>query len=170
MDSRFTISRQIEIDSAHRIPCHGSKCRNLHGHRYKIVATCSGELFKDSEQQGMVLDFGFLKEEMINHIHNFCDHTLILWQNDPLVPLFIKDTEINMEEINSAIQNQNFFHSEKTISGSIYIIGNIPTAEVLAKHWYDRLFPCIKQRSENKATLANLDVYETPNCVARYPS
>jgi len=49
----FTISRLIEIDAAHRVMTHGSKCRGLHGHRYKIEAVCgskSGDLVKKGEE------------------------------------------------------------------------------------------------------------------------
>ncbi|MFW8587824.1 6-carboxytetrahydropterin synthase [Rhizobium beringeri] len=55
------ITREIGIDAAHRIPHHESKCHNLHGHRYKIAATCVGPLCGDGEQTGMVLDFRFLE-------------------------------------------------------------------------------------------------------------
>ena len=54
------ISREISIDAGHRVTEHTSKCRNLHGHRYTIQAWCSGPLFSEGEQGGMVLDFGFI--------------------------------------------------------------------------------------------------------------
>ena len=59
------ITREIGIDMAHRVTHHGSKCKNIHGHRYTIHAMVKGPLFESGEQQGMVLDFGFLKEEMM---------------------------------------------------------------------------------------------------------
>ena len=30
------ITKEIEIDAAHRVPNHKSKCRTFHGHRYRI--------------------------------------------------------------------------------------------------------------------------------------
>ena len=64
--SLYTVARQIGIDAGHRIQTHGSKCRHLHGHRYLIEAVCeAGHLHQGGEQTDMVLDFGFLKEEMM---------------------------------------------------------------------------------------------------------
>ncbi|RZM10640.1 MAG: 6-carboxytetrahydropterin synthase, partial [Sphingomonas sp.] len=57
---------------------HGSKCHNLHGHRYRIEAWCRGPLFAAGEQTGMVLDFGFLKDEMMRTIDARFDHAFML--------------------------------------------------------------------------------------------
>ncbi len=63
----YTMSREIGIDAGHRVPTHGSKCKNLHGHRYTIQAICkAGFLQSEGEQKAMVIDFGFLKEEMLS--------------------------------------------------------------------------------------------------------
>ena len=40
--NRCELTRRIGIDMGHRVPDHGSKCRNPHGHRYEILATCEG--------------------------------------------------------------------------------------------------------------------------------
>ena len=70
----FRITRFIEIDAGHRIMTHGSKCRHLHGHRYRIEAECAAKAVQpDGVQTGMVLDFGFLKEEMVEIIDRPCD-------------------------------------------------------------------------------------------------
>src|SRR5262245_12908186 len=80
-----TISRRIEIDAAHRVPGHTGKCRNLHGHRYVVEAVCSGELAEAGHEGGMVMDFAFLKEEMLAVIDAECDHAAVLWSADPLL-------------------------------------------------------------------------------------
>ncbi len=69
----------------HRVPEHGSKCRNLHGHRYTIQATCRGLLGDAGEQSGMVVDFGFLKALMMEKIDARFDHRLCLFEGDPLL-------------------------------------------------------------------------------------
>ena len=146
MTQRFEITREIGIDAGHRVPDHGSKCRNLHGHRYTIQATCVGDLIDDGEQTGMVLDFGFLKDEMMNIIDKECDHATILYQYDPL----LKD---HMDAF-----------------GKLVLVDFIPTAENLAKYWYNSLDAQVRIRSNFKATLMKVRVYETPNCWAEYPS
>lgn len=169
MNDKYTISRQIEIDAGHRVTYHGSKCRNLHGHRYKIVAICSGSLFQEGEQQGMVLDFGFLKDEMVQQIHNFCDHALILWVDDPLTHIMLERCETSYDDAKAQVTNAGYFHTHDSLGGALYIIGNVPTAEVLAQHWYNRLQQRIKDRSSSHADLIAIEVHETPNCIARYP-
>src|SRR4051812_9687285 len=80
-----TATREIGIDMGHRVTNHGSKCRNVHGHRYTIEATITGDLIPDGASEGMVMDFSFLKEEMMREIDEYCDHALCLWVKDPIV-------------------------------------------------------------------------------------
>ena len=89
----FTVTRQIFIDAGHRVLTHGSKCRNLHGHRYMIEAVCeAGRLQEAGEQSDMVLDFGFLKDEMMAVIDAPCDHGFLAHVNDDqLLSMFRPD-------------------------------------------------------------------------------
>jgi len=161
--TNFRIMRKIEIDAAHRIPDHGSMCRYIHGHRYVIEAHCVGPLVPVGEQKGMVLDFKFLKEGLIRYIHDPCDHGAILFYNDPilatlLVPDFVMEVGVDhqsYERFNSGLK--------------LYLINCVPTAENLARHWYNRMCSFVKERSEGGAFLENIRVYETPNCYADFP-
>jgi len=170
MSKSYLIERQIEIDAGHRVTHHGSKCRNLHGHRYKIIAVCVGPLATEGEQQGMVLDFGFLKEEMLREIHTPCDHALILWMDDPLLKNFITDATLIEKEIRPQIAKMGFYQTNQSAAGSLYIMPTVPTAENLAAHWFERLQPRVRERSANKAHLHQIKVFETPNCMAAYPA
>ncbi len=168
----YTISREIGIDAGHRVPTHGSKCKNLHGHRYTIQAICeAGKLQDAGEQQDMALDFGFLKEEMMNEIDKPCDHGLILYWRDPLLEVLIHDEEGFMRAI-EIVQSKGHCHvnSDLLIGGveKIYVISGIPTAEVLAEHWFRRLEPRVSERSGGHARLKAIKVWETPNCWAVY--
>ncbi|KKL86524.1 hypothetical protein LCGC14_1943850 [marine sediment metagenome] len=168
----YTISREIGIDAGHRVPTHGSKCKNLHGHRYTIQAICESEdLHEEGEQKDMTLDFGFLKQEMMDVIDLCCDHGVMLWSGDPLLEVLIP----NEEQCNKVA---DFVHQngwcdvsrEWTLSGigKLYVISVIPTAEALAKHWFERLEKRVAERSNNLAWLAKVQVWETPNCWAAY--
>lgn len=163
------ITREIGIDMGHRVTYHGSKCRNLHGHRYKVIATCVGPLFESGEQEGMVLDFGFLKEEMMNEIDAPCDHGTCLWIEDPVLDLLLKlnPEQLQLSSIARTVESDSYWLGFLP-TGKTYIVPFVPTAENLAKHWYDRLLPRILERTNGKASLARIDVWETPNCSASY--
>lgn len=175
--SRHLITREIGIDAGHRVTHHGSKCRNLHGHRYTIQATCEGPLFTEGEQQGMVLDFGFLKEEMMNEIDSCCDHALILWAYDPLLNiLYPGDSQGLRGAVEWALKDGWCFVHPSAADrddhgyGNLYIVPFVPTAENLARHWFERLTPKVLSRTNRQATLLKVKVWETPNCAAEYPA
>lgn len=149
---RFVITRKIEIDAAHRVPDHQSKCFAVHGHRYVIEATCAGELIDRGEQRGMVMDFGFLKECMMTAIHDPCDHGIILWSGDTLADQILESPQPWWK---------------------LRLIESVPTAENLARVWFADLKEQIglffAQRQEDAPQLMQIRVFETPNCWAEYP-
>ena len=157
--SKFAIRRRIEIDAAHRIPDHRSKCFNLHGHRYVIEAEVEGELYPEGEQRGMVMDFGFLKALMMKHIHEPCDHGMILYVDDPLLPTFEDRANYNIPY-------------PFMIGVKMYVIDAVPTAENLAHHWFEAMeFPIHNKLlgEGQQGGLVQVCVWETPNCCAMYP-
>lgn len=176
MSEGFTITRQIAIDAGHRIPDHGSKCRHLHGHRYVVEATCrsvNGELQMAGEEHGMVLDFGFLKDEMMAHVDAPCDHGLILsLHDDELLSLLAPETLDSrtwLDRLRETVGAQGFAATEETRLGQkLYVIPVPPTAECLARHWYQRLRPAVSARSRGIAELVKVTVWETPNCRAEF--
>ncbi|NLO79206.1 MAG: 6-carboxytetrahydropterin synthase [Xanthomonadaceae bacterium] len=170
----YTITRRIEIDAGHRIHLHGSKCRHLHGHRYVIDATCAArELHAQGEQTGMVLDFGFLKEEMLRVIDAPCDHGFLAAIDDValltlLAPEGVAPAEW-IERLRAEVARQGWCATTaNSLATKLYVLPAPPTAEVLARHWFERLAPAVHARSGGLAELAELIVHETPNCSARY--
>lgn len=172
----FAITRKIEIDAGHRIASHASKCRHLHGHRYVVEASCraaTGELVGSGEQAGMVLDFGFLKDEMVRIIDHFCDHGLILAVDDTaLLRMFapeVIDADGWIDAIAGDVAADGFaLRTDARIEQKLYVIGFPPTAECLARHWFERLGPAIARRSGGHAELTGVRVWETPNCWADF--
>ncbi len=162
----FEISREIGIDMGHRVTYHGSKCRNLHGHRYKIHAICDGPLISGGEQDGMVLDFGFLKDEMMQQIDEVHDHGTTLWVQDPLLGTFIGDE--NVAVCADHVLTNGYDMPLSSITGKLCVVPFVPTAENLAKFWFDHMVPRVAERSGNMASLKRIDVWETPNCMASY--
>jgi len=153
----FTIQRQIEIDAGHRVPYHDSKCRYLHGHRWRIVAHVeSPELVAPDPKRpdsGMVVDFGEIKRVLMEEIHNKFDHRLILWAEDPLFEAH-PDPGLFMNVLGYA-----------NIHDSIRTIPTIPTSEGLAQYWAGLVAPGLQGAHFR---LVQLDVWETPNSCATY--
>jgi len=169
VDERFSISREISIDAGHRVTNHGSKCRHLHGHRYTIQAWCEGHLFEDGEQQGMVLDFGFLKEEMMREIDAHFDHGFMFWMHDSLCWEALRNDTPDFEaSVYREIEEQGAYFGHGRGGTKICVLSFVPTAENLAHFWYQRLKPRVAERTAHCATLAAVKVWETPNCWAVY--
>lgn len=66
-----TVWKEISISCAHMIPNHPGKCKNLHGHNYRIQVGVSGPVNK---QTGMVKDFYEIKADLAAVIDGPCDH------------------------------------------------------------------------------------------------
>lgn len=170
----YSVTRQIAIDAGHRIMTHGSKCRHLHGHRYTVEATAEARALRVSgEQTDMVLDFSFLRDEMLAEIDAPCDHGFIASCDDSdLLALFAP------EGAEPGIWVTALRHEARTrgavlttdcrLATKLYVIPGQPTAETLARHWFERLAPRVAARSDGQATLTALVVWETPNCRAEY--
>ena len=166
--SYFSITREIGIDAGHRVTYHGSKCRKPHGHRYTIHATCTGKLAEEGEEMGMVMDFGFLKDEMMREIDDPCDHGFICWSEDSKMLQMYGITPLYMEQNEKQLKQYGYLRIENE-NVKLYIVPFVPTAENLAKHWYERLYPRVKIRTDDRALLSKVVVWETPNCSAEYP-
>ncbi|MDO8606051.1 MAG: 6-carboxytetrahydropterin synthase [Phaeospirillum sp.] len=170
----FKVSRRIEIDAGHRIMTHGSKCRNLHGHRYVVEVECeAGRLHEVGEQTDMVVDFGFLKDEMMRLIDGPCDHGFIAaGADDGLLALFAPATGDAVEWLADlrAVMNRDgaALTSDTRLGTKLYVVPFQPTAECLAKHWFGLLAQPVAVRSGGAARLVSVRVWETPNCMAEY--
>ncbi|CAA7624546.1 6-carboxytetrahydropterin synthase [Magnetospirillum sp. UT-4] len=174
MAAPYRVTRRIEIDAGHRIMTHGSKCRHLHGHRYAVEAVCeAAELHHDGEQTDMVVDFGFLKEEMLTAIDAPCDHGFIAAIADTeLLTLFAPagaDARDWMAALAARVAAEGEATTTDTRLGTrLTVVGFQPTAECLARHWFTKLAGPVRQRSGGTARLVLVRVFETPNCAAEY--
>lgn len=66
----YTIAKTFTIAGAHYLPEHPGKCRELHGHNWKITVICQQSTLSN---EGIVLDFGGIK----NYIKSKLDHKLL---------------------------------------------------------------------------------------------
>ncbi len=167
----ITISRSIEIDAGHRVPFHISKCKHLHGHRWKITAFLRAECVVPDDMRaadsGMVLDYGVLKSIMMEHIHDVFDHRMILWAEDP-----IQCFRDKIYAVTALIPNQPLDEylemTEEGLGTSVVVVPMIPTAENLARYWAELIDPYIRAKLAAPARLIGLEVQETPNSTATH--
>jgi len=73
----LTISKMFTLEAAHFLPNHEGKCKHLHGHAYKIEITLIGKKQDRGPAQGMILDFGKLKQLVNMFIIDELDHKLL---------------------------------------------------------------------------------------------
>ena len=69
----FTITKIMEFEAAHCLTGHKGKCKNVHGHSYKLEVTVGSDTLVD----GMVMDFGDLKNMMKYVVDEYFDHSFI---------------------------------------------------------------------------------------------
>src|SRR5450631_2547935 len=115
-DMAFSITRSIGVDYGHRVMTHGSKCKSIHGHRGTIEVTCTGSsLHQSGEQSEMVLDFGFLKEVMMNVIDKSIDHGFVACIDDKELLAHLLPSEANPIEpigyIKTCLDEQGYWLS-----------------------------------------------------------
>ena len=143
----IAISKNVEFDAGHRVPMHESKCKNPHGHRYKIEAICTGAIITDPEspEYGMLTDFSRLKEFLTHYIHDVLDHAMIIHKDD-----------------------EDFLDAMSGHGWRIVVFPYVPTAENLARWAWQELQPALETAYGDTLTLTQIAVWETPTSVAYY--
>ncbi|MFZ1852055.1 MAG: 6-carboxytetrahydropterin synthase QueD [Nitrosomonas sp.] len=140
------ITRKLEFDAGHRISTHNSQCRHLHGHRYVLEITLSGNIIADEgvPEQGMVMDFSKVKRIAQSVLVDQWDHAFLVYVQDTVVVEFLKTIK-----------------DHKTV-----ILDVQPTAENLATIAFDMLDQAYQDSYGNHLRLEQVRLYETPNCWA----
>jgi 6-pyruvoyltetrahydropterin/6-carboxytetrahydropterin synthase len=137
------ITTRLEFDAGHRIPDHKSQCRNLHGHRYALEITLSGDIISASNtsENGMVMDFSDVKQIARDSVVDVWDHAFLVFKDDKVVLDFLKSLP-----------------NHKTV-----IFPTVPTAENMAAEAFKILKSQYKDIYGNLLTLERVRLYETPN-------
>ncbi len=79
-NKRVMVSKEFTFDAAHHLHCYEGKCKNLHGHTYKVVFGISGYV----DEVGLTIDFGDIKEIWKQEIEIYLDHRYL---NETLPPM-----------------------------------------------------------------------------------
>lgn len=77
----FEVSKEFSFEASHALP-HlppGHKCRNIHGHSYRIKVVCRGKL----DERGFVVDYAEISEAM-RPILSQMDHAYLAGNNESI--------------------------------------------------------------------------------------
>ena len=143
------IRRWVETDTGHRVPNHKSKCRHMHGHRYRWEAELEGDVVIQggASDEGMLMDFSDVSAILNEYIHDVVDHAFIVYEGD--------------KEALVALSHMGDEH--RTL-----IVPFIPTAENLAKWAFENVEPHISSTYGNSLKLHAFHVRETPKSWASW--
>ena len=87
--SKIRITKQFTFETGHALYGYDGKCRNVHGHSYKLSVAVIGSPIADNShvKYGMVIDFGDLKKIVKEEIVDIFDHATVFNKNTPHIEL-----------------------------------------------------------------------------------
>lgn len=87
--SKIRITKQFNFETGHALYGYDGKCKNVHGHSYKLFVTVIGTPNSDIShvKYGMVIDFSDLKKIVKEEIVDKFDHATVFNQNTPHIEL-----------------------------------------------------------------------------------
>ena len=136
----YYLQSEASFDAAHFLKGYLGKCSNIHGHRWRILATVQGDtLREDGSQKGMLTDFGDLKADLKALADQF-DHALLVEEGS------LKENTLN------ALREDGF---------SLVMLPFRTTAENFSRYLYEML-------TAHGYSVKEVSVYETPTNCATY--
>lgn len=79
-NKRVLVSKEFTFDSAHHLHSYEGKCKNLHGHTYRVIFGISSY----TDEIGIAIDFGDIKKIWKEQIEIYLDHRYL---NETLPPM-----------------------------------------------------------------------------------
>lgn len=138
----FKIAKEFSFDMAHLLDGHDGKCKNLHGHTYKLQVEVAGDLYIDGPKKGMVMDFGDIKSVVKKLILTPMDHAFIFDQNS--------ERECKIADVLVGLNSKVFAMSCRT------------TAEEISRFMFQRL------TQEGNLPISAIRLWETPTSFCEY--
>tara|TARA_B100000427_G_scaffold193747_1_gene161028 strand:+ start:389 stop:838 length:450 start_codon:yes stop_codon:yes gene_type:complete len=116
--NKIRITKRFTFEAGHALYGHDGKCKNIHGHSYKLYVTVIGAPITDSNSPkfGMTIDFSDLKSMVKKEIIEDFDHSIILNQNSPHMEL--------AQALQSKEQKVVLVDYQPTIEGMVIDIAN----------------------------------------------
>jgi len=142
---KIRITKHFDFEAAHALPGYDGKCKNIHGHSYQLYVTVIGTPIKDNThpKNGMVMDFGDLKQIVKTEIVDLFDHAIVL------------NTESEHKKLAEKIADY---------SHRMVLVDYQPTSEMMLQDFSKR----ISKRLPKNVKLHSLKLYETNNSYAEW--
>jgi 6-pyruvoyltetrahydropterin/6-carboxytetrahydropterin synthase len=143
--SHIRITKLFTFETGHALYGYDGKCKNVHGHSYKLSVTVIGKPIKDNKNVkfGMVIDFGDLKKIVKSEIVDVFDHATVFNKNTPHVEL-AKELEIR--------------------GHSVLLVDYQPTSEMMVIDFAEK----IKRQLPSHISLFSLRLQETESSFAEW--
>src|SRR6056300_456305 len=143
--SSIRITKQFSFETGHALYGYDGKCKNVHGHSYRLDVTVIGQPISDKTHVkfGMVIDFGDLKKIVKEEIVNVFDHATVFNKNTPHVEL--------------AKELQDRGHN-------VILVDYQPTSEMMILDFAEK----IKNRLPSHIELHSLKLQETSSSFAEW--
>jgi len=143
--SNIRITKQFSFETGHALYGYDGKCKNVHGHSYRLFVTVIGKPISDNTNVkfGMVIDFSDLKKIVKEEIVDVFDHATVFNKNTPHVELAkeLKDRDHN-----------------------VLLVNYQPTSEMMVIDFASK----IKKRLPNSIELFSLKLQETATSFAEW--
>jgi len=143
--SKIRVTKEFRFETGHALYGYDGKCKNVHGHSYKLAVTVIGTPVseKDAVKLGMVIDFGDLKKIVKEEVVDLFDHATVF--------------------------NKNTLHLElarelETRGHKVILANYQPTSENMVIHFADK----IKKRLPKNLQLHSLKLRETETAYAEW--
>ena len=122
------IAKEFRWEMGHRLPEHFGKCKNIHGHSYRMIVELEGEV----DKSGMVMDYYDLKK-IVEPVVEKLDHAFMVYKEDKEIISFLEKMKSRMVVVGfqSTVENickyfldeikkSNFPQNVENISVRIY--------------------------------------------------
>ena len=143
--TNIRITKQFSFETGHALYGYDGKCKNGHGHSYRLDVTVIGVPISDNTNVkfGMVIDFGDLKKIVKEEIVNVFDHATVFNKNTPHIEL--------AKELEDRGHN-------------VLLVDYQPTSEMMVIDFADK----IKKRLPENIKLHSLKLQETTTSFAEW--
>ena len=139
------ITKQFSFETGHALYGYDGKCKNVHGHSYRLDVTVIGSPITDSSnvKYGMVIDFSDLKKIAKEEIVDVFDHATV----------FNKNT-----------QHVDLARELKSRGHNVLLVDYQPTSEMMVIDFAEK----IKSRLPKNIKLHSLKLQETATSFAEW--
>ncbi len=143
--SKIRITKQFSFETGHALYGYDGKCKNVHGHSYKLSVTVIGTPIEDRNNVkfGMVIDFSDLKKIVKEEIVDQFDHATVFNETTPHLELA---------------------HELKTRGHHVILVDYQPTSENMVVDFAQK----IKNRLPSNVSLHSLRLQETETSFAEW--